>query len=168
MATGLEAGIARRRRSVTDTMDSDAEKLWSASTRGLLKFEDILPIPGIMPNGGIGVGPGRKGKMALWAYIKHPAVLARLENENFVRSAAGAPHPWHLVKGNGSVSPADKARCRSLTDKQRERIEANRITALKLSQLPVQQDVAALHHELSDDTMIAAMDAAIADHGAHV
>ena len=28
--------------------------------------------------------------------------------------------------------------------------------------------VAALHHELSDDTMIAAMDAAIADHGAHV
>ena len=112
MATGLEAGIARRRRSVTDTMDSDAEKLWSASTRGLLKFEDILPIPGIMPNGGIGVGPGRKGKMALWAYIKHPAVLARLENEKLCalscRSTsllAPGEGQWQCLPGRQSPLP---------------------------------------------------------------
>ena len=88
------------------------------------------------------------------------AVLARLEAEGFVRSAAEAPHPWHLVKaGSGRVSPADKAVCRSLTNEQRERIEANRVAALKrLSQ----HNVAALHGELSDNTMIAA----IADQGA--
>ena len=140
-----------------------AEKLWSASTRGLLKFEDILPIPG-MPNGGIGVGPANdseRGKKAFWKYTQQPVVLVRLEAEGFVRSAAGAPHPWHLVKGNGRVSPADKAACRSLTDNQRKRIEEKRVAALKRRR--VQQDVSAVHRELSADAIIAAM----GDHRAH-
>ena len=55
-------------------------------------------------------------------------VIARLEAEGIVRSGAGAPHPWHMVKDNGRVSPASdqKAICRSLTPKQRDDIEVFR------------------------------------------
>lgn len=163
--------LPRRRRSFTDTMNTDAEKLWSAFQRKLVRFDNIPPILGFMPNGGIGVGPftdDDKGKKAFYVYINNAKVIARLVAEGFVRSDEGAPHPWHLVKGNGRISPADKAACRSLTNEQRKRIDTNRVAALKrLSRLRVQQDVAALHRELSDDTMIATMDAAIDDHGAH-
>ena len=160
---GVTKSSARpARRRDTDAMETVAEMLWSASTRGLLKFEDIVPMEG-MPIGGVGVGPGTKGEQAFRAYTKHAVVIARLEAEGFVRSGAGAPQPWHMVKGNGIVSPADKAICRSLTPKQRDDIEAQRVAALKRrSQLRVQRDVAALHGELSDDMMIAPMGAATA------
>ena len=153
--------------TTADTLHSDAEKLMSAVDRGLISFEEIPVLPG-MPIGGIGVAPGSKGKGAFRAYIRQPPVVARLVSQGFVESGQGAPHPWHLIKGNGVVSPADKVICQSLTPEQREMIETNRVTALKrLSQLRVQQEVATLHRELSDDTMIAATDAAIAAHCAH-
>ena len=150
-----------------DALHSDAEKLLSAVNRGLIRFEDIPVLPG-MPIGGIGVARGTKGEGAFRAYIKQPPVVARLVSQGFVESGKGAPHPWHLIKGKGVVSPADKVICQSLTSEQRKRIETNRVAALKrLSQLRVRQDIATLHRELSDDTMIAATDAAIAAHGAH-
>ena len=150
-----------------DALHSDAEKLLSAVNRGLIRFEDIPVLPG-MPIGGIGVARGTKGEGAFRAYIKQPPVVARLVSQGFVESGKGAPHPWHLIKGKGVVSPADKVICQSLTPEQRKRIETNRVAALKrLSQLRVRQDIATLHRELSDDTMIATTDAAIAAHGAH-
>ena len=120
------------RHSVTDVMETDAEKLLSAVERGLFKFEDILPMTG-MPIGGVGVGrgtDGEKGEKAFWAYIKQPAVVTRLVSEGFRRSGGGAPHPWHLVKGVGVVSPTDKVLCRSLTPEQRKKIEVNRLNAI--------------------------------------
>ena len=150
-----------------DALHSDAEKLLSAVKRGLIRFEDIPVLPG-MPIGGIGVARGTKGEGAFRAYIKQPPVVARLVSQGFVESGKGAPHPWHLIKGKGVVSPADKVICQSLTPEQRKMIETNRIAALKrLSQLRVQQEVATMHREISDDTMIAATDAAIAAHCAH-
>jgi len=146
-----------KRRSVTDTLQSDAEKLMSAVERGLIKFEDIAVMPG-MPIGGIGVAPGEKGESAFWAYIKQPAVVARLVSQGFLDSAKGAPHPWYLIKGIKGVSPADKVICESLTPEQREKIEANRISALerkRLSQWRVRQDEAKELRELSGDTTIA-------------
>ena len=118
-----------RRASVTDTIESNAEKLLSAEARGLIKFEKIPPTAG-MAIGGVGVGPGDKGGAAFGAYIRQPAVVDRLQAEGFVRSGGGAPHPWHLVKGTGIVLPADKVLCRSLTPGQREKIESNRRRAI--------------------------------------
>ena len=86
-----------------------------------------------MPIGGIGVGPGtdsEKGRKAFWAYIRQPTVVSRLLSQGFVRSNGGAPHPWHLVKGVGVVSPTDKVLCRSLTSEQRNQIEVNRLDAI--------------------------------------
>ena len=123
---------SQARHSVTDVMETDAEKLLSAVERGLFKFEDILPMTG-MPIGGIGIGPGtdgEKGEKAFWAYIKQPTVVTRLVSEGFQRSGGGAPHPWHLVKGVGVVSPTDTVLCRSLTPEQRKKIEVNRLNAI--------------------------------------
>lgn len=99
----------RRRTSVTDRMETDAEKLWSAFTRGLLKFENVPPIQGAMPNGAIGVAVGPKGDAAFLSYLKQPKVIARLEAEGFERAGWGAPYPWYLSLEPGVVSPADKA-----------------------------------------------------------
>ena len=95
-----------------DALHSDAEKLLSAVNRGLIRFEDIPVLPG-MPIGGIGVARGTKGEGAFRAYIKQPPVVARLVSQGFVESGKGAPHPWHLIKGKGVVSPADKVICQS-------------------------------------------------------
>ena len=145
-------GVRRRTRSVTDKMETDAEKLWSAFTRGLLKFEKILPIQGTMPNGAVGVAVGTKGDATFSSYLKQPKVIARLEAEGFERAGWGAPYPWYLPLEPGVVSPADKAVCRSLTNEQREKTEANRVAALKrLNEPRVHQDVSAVHLALSDD-----------------
>ena len=122
----------KKRKSVTDTMKTDAEKLVSAEARGLIKFEKILPMAG-MPIGGVGVGPGTEGEKcekAFCAYIKQPAVVDRLVSEGFERSGGGAPHPWHLVNGVGVVSPANKVICQSLTPEQHEKIDVNRLAAI--------------------------------------
>jgi hypothetical protein len=122
------------RSSVTDTMETDAEKLVSAAERGLIKFESILPRVG-MPVGGLGVGPGSdrdKDVKAFGAYIKQDKVIARLVSEGFVRSGGGAPHLWYLVRGKGVVSPIDKVLCRSLTSQQHKEIETKRLHALAL------------------------------------
>jgi len=148
-----------KRRSVTDTMKSDADKLMSAVERGLIKFEDIAVMPG-MPIGGIGVAPGEKGESAFWAYIKQPAVVGRLVSQGFLESAKGAPHPWYLIKGKGVVSPADKEICESLTAEQREKIEASRVAALERKRLMRQGD--ATGHRVID-----AKEVAIAALGAH-
>jgi len=160
---GVTKSSARpARRRDTDAMETVAEKLWSASTRGLLKFEDILPMAG-MPIGGVGVGPGTKGEKAFRAYTKNAVVIARLEAEGFERADQRSPHPWYLPFASGVVSPHEKALCRALTDEQRAWIEAQRVAALKRrSQLRVQRDVAALHGELSDDMRITAMGASAA------
>lgn len=149
----------RRRTSVTDRMETDAEKLWSAFTRGLLKFENVTPIQGAMPNGAIGVAVGPKGDAAFLSYLKQPKVIARLEAEGFERAGWGAPYPWYLPLEPGVVSPADKAVCRSLTNEQRERIEVNHIAALKrLNEPRMQKEVSAVQSALSDDTMIVTAD----------
>ena len=157
-----------KRRSVTDTMQTDADKLMSAVERGLIKFEDIAVWPR-MPIGGVGVAPGEKGESAFRAYIKQPAVVERLVSQGFSESGEGAPHPWYLIKGPGVVSPEDKVICKSLTPEQREKIEASRVAALnRASQLRVRQEVAALHHEISDESVIASTtDAAPSALGAH-
>ena len=136
------------RKSVTDNMKTPAEKLWSGKTRGLLEFERIAPTNGLSM-GAIGVVAGSKGAATFYSYLKQPAVMARLEAEGFVRGDKGTLlHPWYLPLGPGVVSPCDKELKRS-------------------KQLRLRQEVAALHGELSDGTMIAAMDEAMADHGAH-
>ena len=119
------------KRSITDSMDTPAEKLWSAKERGLLAFEEIGPIPSIMPDGGVGVAPGTQGDAAFCSYLKQPKVVDRLEAEGFERAGSGAPHPWFLKKAPGVVLPADKALIRSLTDEQRAKIEEKRLAALE-------------------------------------
>ena len=116
------------RKSVTESMDSAAEQLWSATTRDFLAFDSIAPTNGL-PLGGIGVAAGSKGDAAFYSYLKQPAVIARLHAEGFERANRGAPHPWFLIIKPGVVSPAEKALCRSLTSTQRARIEANRLAA---------------------------------------
>ena len=129
-------------------MKTPAEELWSGKTRGLLEFERIAPTNGLSM-GAIGVVAGSKGAATFYSYLKQPAVMARLEAEGFVRGDKGTLlHPWYLPLGPGVVSPCDKALKRS-------------------KQLRLRQEVAALHVELSDGTMTAAMDKAMADHGAH-
>ena len=118
------------RKSVTQSMDSAAEQLWSAKTRDFFEFEPIEPTNGI-PLGGVGVAAGSKGDAAFYSYLKQPAVIARLHAEGFERANRGAPHPWFLMIKPGVVSPAKKALCRSLTSTQRARIEANRLVALE-------------------------------------
>ena len=64
MEAGLELGFERlraskrsrapARTSVTDLMETDAEKLWSAKTRGFFEFDKISPINGL-PMGAVGV-----------------------------------------------------------------------------------------------------------------
>ena len=116
------------RKSVTESMDSAAEQLWSAKTRDFFEFDSIAPTNGL-PLGGIGVAAGSKGDAAFYSYLKQPAVIARLHAEGFERANRGAPHPWFLIIKPGVVSPAEKALCRSLTSTQRARIEANRLAA---------------------------------------
>ena len=118
------------RKSVTESMDSAAEQLWSAKTRDFLEFESIAPTNGL-PLGGVGVAAGSQGDDAFYSYLKQPAVIARLHAEGFERANRGAPHPWFLMIKPGVVSPAKKALCRSLTSTQRARIEANRLVALE-------------------------------------
>ena len=81
--------------------------------------------------GAVGVAVGSKGRAAFFSYLKQPKVIARLEAEGFERAGPGAPHPWYLRLGPGVVAPGEKALCRSLTNEQRARIEANRIAALE-------------------------------------
>ena len=116
------------RKSVTESMDSAAEQLWSAKTRDFLEFESIAPTNGL-PLGGVGVAAGSQGDAAFYSYLKQPAVIARLQAEGFERANWGAPHPWFLMIKPGTVSPAEKALCRALTSTQRARIEANRLAA---------------------------------------
>lgn len=156
---GVAQPGAKRRCSVTDTMQSDAEKLMSAVERGLIKFEDMAVMPG-MPIGGIGIAPGKKGQSAFRAYIKQPAVVERLVSQGFVASAKGGPHPWHLIRGKGVVSPADKVICQSLTAEQREKIEASRVAALERKRSMRQDE--ATEHRLIDATEVV-----IAALGAH-
>ena len=118
------------RQSVTESMDSAAEQLWSAKTRDFFEFDSIAPTNGL-PLGGVGVAAGSKGDAAFYSYLKQPAVIARLLAEGFERANRGAPHPWFLMIKPGVVSPAKKALCRSLTSTQRARIEANRLVALE-------------------------------------
>ena len=173
MEAGLELGFERlraskrsrapARTSVTDLMETAAEQLWSGKTRGLLEFEWIAPTNGL-PLGAIGVAPGSKGGAAFYSYLKQPAVIARLEAEGFERAGQGAPHPWYTPWKPGVTSPGEKALCRALTEEQRARIDANRIAALERSRQRVEKDVAALHGELPDDALIAALDEAMAAH----
>ena len=164
---------AKHRRSRTprpsdaDLMATTAEQLWSGKTRGLFEFETIVPTNGL-PMGAIGVAAGPEGRSAFFAYLKQPKVIARLEAEGFERAGWGAPHPWYLPLEPGVVSPCEKALLRAFTDGQRARTEANRIAALERGRQRVEKDVAALHGELSDDAIIAATDAAMAAHGAHL
>ena len=151
------------RKSVTESMDSAAEQLWSAKTRDFLEFDSIAPTNGL-PLGGVGVAAGSKGDAAFYSYLKQSAVIARLQTEGFERAGQGAPHPWFLPWKPGVVSPSEKALCRELTDEQRARIEANRIVALERGRQRVEKDVAALHGELPDDALIAALDEAMAAH----
>ena len=116
------------RQSVTQSMDTAAEQLWSAKTRDFFEFDSIAPTNGL-PLGGIGVAAGSKGDAAFYSYLKQPAVIARLHAEGFERANRGAPHPWFLIIKPGVVSPAEKALCRSLTSTQRARVEANRLAA---------------------------------------
>ena len=153
-----------RRTSEAEQMATSAEQLWSAKTRGLLEFQPIPPTNGLSM-GAVGLAAGTEGLGAFFSYLKQPTVIARLEAEGFERAGQGAPHPWYLRLAPGVVSPHDKALARALTDGQRAMVEANRIAALKCLS---QHNVAALHGELSDNTMIAAMDAAIADQGAPI
>jgi hypothetical protein len=120
------------RKSVTESMDSAAEQLWSAKTRNFLEFDSIAPTNGL-PLGGVGVAAGSKGDAAFYSYLKQPAVIARLQAEGFERANRGAPHPWFMMIKPGAVcvSPAEKALCRSLTSTQRARIEANRLVAIE-------------------------------------
>ena len=124
------------RKSVTESMDSAAEQLWSAKTRDFLEFDSIAPTNGL-PLGGVGVAAGSKGDAAFYSYLKQPAVIARLQAEGFERANRGAPHPWFLMikPGAACVSPAEKALCRSLTSTQRARIEANRLVAIERRRL---------------------------------
>jgi len=147
-----------------EQMAASAEQLWSAKTRGLFAFESIAPT-NWLPMGAVRVAAGSKGSAAFFSYLKHKKVIARLEAEGFERAGQGVPYPWYLRLAPGVVSPHEKALARALTDGQRAMVEANRVAALKrLSQ----HNVAALHGEFSDNTMIAAMDAAIADQGAPI
>ena len=124
-----------KRRSVTDSMESTAEQLWSAKTRGILDFEPIAPIKDVMPVGGVGVVAGPDGGRGRFeAYLKQPAVVERLEAEGFELAGPGAPHRWFLVRKPGVATPADKALARSLTPEQRARIEASRQAALEKRQ----------------------------------
>tara|TARA_B110000196_G_scaffold22444_1_gene17509 strand:+ start:274 stop:621 length:348 start_codon:yes stop_codon:yes gene_type:complete len=111
--------------------------------------------------GAVGLAAGSEGQAAFFSYLKQQKVVARLEAEGFERARQWAPHPWFLPLAPGVVSPHDKALARALTDGQRAMVEANRIAALKCLS---QHNVAALHGELSDNTMIAA----IADQGAPI
>ena len=152
------------RASEAEQMATSAEQLWSAKTRGLFEFQPIPPTNGLSM-GAVGLAAGTEGLGAFFSYLKQPTVIARLEAEGFERAGQGAPHPWYLRLAPGVVSPHDKALARALTDGQRAMVEANRVAALKCLS---QHNVAALHGELSDNTMIAAMDAAIADQGAPI
>ena len=116
------------RQSVTESMDTAAEQLWSAKTRDFFEFEPIEPTNGL-PLGGVGVAAGSKGGAAFYAYLRQPTVIARLQVEGFERANQGAPHPWFLIIKPGVVSPAEKALCRALTSTQRARIETNRLAA---------------------------------------
>ena len=148
------------RTSEAEQMATSAEQLWSAKTRGLIEFQPIAPTNGLSM-GAAGVAAGSKGSAAFFSYLKHKKVIERLEAEGFERAGPGALHPWYLRLAPGVVSPHEKALARALTDRQRAMVEANRVAALKrLSQ----HNVAALHGELSDNTMIAA----IADQGAPI
>ena len=157
-STPLRRAATKRSRaartSVTDLMETDAEKLWSAKTRGFFEFDKISPINGL-PIGAVGVASGPKGDAAFYSYIEQSAVIARLEAEGFKRADKGAPHPWYLPWKPGVVSPSEKALCRALTDEQRARIEGNRIAALERGRQRVEKGVAALHGELPDDAMAA-------------
>ena len=124
------AATKRSRTSATDRMPTPAEQLWSGKTRGLLEFERISPMEGL-PMGAVGVAPGSKGDAAFFSYLKQPKVIARFKSEGFERAGRGAPHPWYLRLEYGVVTPGEKALCRSLTDEQRARIEANRLAALE-------------------------------------
>ena len=53
------------RKSVTESMDSAAEQLWSAKTRNFLEFDSIAPTNGL-PLGGVGVAAGSKGDAAFY------------------------------------------------------------------------------------------------------
>ena len=142
-------------------MATSAEQLWSGKTRGLFAFESMAPT-NWLPMGAVGVVTGSEGSAAFFSYLKQPKVIARLEAEGFEWAGQRAPHPWYLPVAPGVVSPHEKALCRALTDGQRAMIDANRAAALnRLSQ----NNVAALHGQ---HTMIAAMDAAIADQGAPI
>ena len=112
-------------------METSAERLWSAKTRGYFEFESIAPTNGL-PMGAVGVAAGSKGRAAFFSYLKQPKVIARLEAEGFEWAGPRAPHPWYLPLKPGVVSPCEKALCRALTDEQRARIEANRVAALAL------------------------------------
>ena len=58
------------RQSVTESMDSAAEQLWSAKTRDFFEFEPIVPTNGL-PLGGVGVAAGgSKGGAAFFSYLK--------------------------------------------------------------------------------------------------
>ena len=118
------------RTSATDRVATAAEQLWSGKTRGLLEFEPIAPTEGL-PMGAVGVAVGSKGGAAFFSYLKQPKVIARFKSEGFERAGRGAPHPWYLRLEYGVVTPGEKALCRSLTDEQRARIEANRLAALE-------------------------------------
>lgn len=119
------------RKSVTDSMETMAEQLWSATWRGLMKFESIAPT-NMLPRGGVGVVPGPKGSAAFCSYLKQPKVIARLQAEGFEPANWGEQYQWVLTLRPGVTSPAQKARFRSLTEPQRARIEANRVAALEI------------------------------------
>ena len=160
-AAGTKRPPRARRTSEAEQMATSAEQLWSAKTRGLFEFQPIPPTNGLSM-GAVGLAAGSGGPGAFFSYLKHKKVVARLEAEGFERAGPGAPHPWFLPLAPGVVSPHEKALARELTDGQRAMIDANRAAALnRLSQ----NNVAALHGQ---HTMIAAMDAAIADQGAPI
>ena len=159
-AAGTKRPPRARRTSEAEQMATSAEQLWSAKTRGLFEFQPIPPTNGLSM-GAVGLAAGTEGLGAFFSYLKQPTVIARLEAEGFERAGQGAPHPWYLRLAPGVVSPQDKALARALTDGQRAMVEANRVAALKCLS---QHNVAALHGELSDNTMIAA----IADQGAPI
>ena len=111
------------RQSVTQSMDTAAEQLWSAKTRNFFEFEPIEPTNENFPSVALAWRPAQRAGLPskLYSYLKQPAAVARLQVEGFERANRGAPHPWFLISKPGVVSPAEKALCRSLTSQRSAR-----------------------------------------------
>ena len=116
------------RRSVTDSMPTTAEKLWSAKTRGILEFEPMPPTA-VMPVGGVRVVAGPDGGNGRFeVYLKQAKVVARLEAEGF---ETVGPYRWFLERKPGVATPEQKMLDRALTPEQRAEIKLSRLAALQ-------------------------------------